>query len=102
MLKDLVHLCGVRVISVTKSIDSAQDSWEMLATILSLHYEQYIKYLSHSVFRGQEGNVLAGLSVGDWCFGYTSVPIPGSEGGRRGPGASRRSADARRCCRRGL
>jgi len=28
--------------------------------------------------------VLAGYSVGDWCFGYQSVPIAGSEAGRRG------------------
>jgi hypothetical protein len=82
MLKELVHLCKVRVISVTEGIDSAIDSWEILATILSLHHEQYIKYLSHAVFRGQEGTVLAGYSVGDWCFGYSSAPIPGSVVGR--------------------
>src|SRR5262249_37102921 len=77
MLKELVHLCGVRIISLTEGIDSSVDSWEILATIFSLQHEQYIKYLSHAVFRGQEGNVLAGYSVGDWCFGYKSVPIAG-------------------------
>jgi hypothetical protein len=84
LLKELVHLCKVRIISLTEGIDSAIDSWEILATIFSLQHEQYIKYLGHAVFRGQEGNVLAGFSVGDWCFGYASVPIPGSEAGRRG------------------
>jgi hypothetical protein len=84
MLKELVYVCRVRIISLTEGIDSATDSWEVLATIFSLQHEQYIKYLSHAVFRGQEGNVLAGFSVGDWCFGYASVPIPGSEAGRRG------------------
>jgi hypothetical protein len=83
-LKELVHVCGVRIISLTEGIDSSINSWEILATIFSLQHEQYIKYLSHAVFQGQEGNELAGYSVGDWCLGYRSVPIPGSEAGRRG------------------
>ena len=36
------------------------------------------------MFRGQEGVVLAGHSVGDMCFGYASEPVPGSEATRRG------------------
>jgi hypothetical protein len=40
--------------------------------------------LAKNVLRGQEGTVLAGFSVGDYCFGYSSAPVPGSEQGRRG------------------
>jgi hypothetical protein len=89
-LKELVHVCGVRIISLTEGIDSSTDSWDILATIFSLQHEQFVKYLSHAVFRGQEGNVLAGYSVGDCCLGYQSVPIPGSEAARRGRNAKPR------------
>jgi len=84
MLKKLVYVDKVRIISVTEGIDSDRDGWEMVATIFSVLHERYIKDLSANVFRGQEGTVLAGWCVGDYCFGYTSVPIPGSEQGRNG------------------
>lgn len=90
MLKTLVHIHGVRVISITEGVDSAIDNWEMLAAILAVQHEQYIRYLSHSVFRGQEGNVLARFSVGDMCLGYRSEPVPESEGGGRGRNAKPR------------
>ena len=51
----------------------------VLASIICVMAERFIKELSTSVFRGQEGAVLAGFSAGDYCFGYTSVPVPGSE-----------------------
>ncbi len=84
ILKRLVYVLKVRIISVTEGIDSARDGWEVLASIISVMAERFIKELSTSVFRGQEGAVLAGFSAGDYCFGYTSVPVPGSEQGRRG------------------
>jgi hypothetical protein len=84
MLKKLVYVDKVRVISVTEGIDSDRDGWDMMATIFSVLHERYLKDLSENVFRGQEGTVLAGLCVDDYCFGYTSVPIPGSEQGRKG------------------
>ena len=90
MLKMLVYVYHVRVISATEGVDSNREGWELLATFLSVQHEQYIKDLSANTFRGQEGNVLARLSVGDYCFGYTSVPVPGSEGGRRGRNAKPR------------
>src|SRR5262249_18565090 len=34
--------------------------------------------------------VLNDYSVGDWCLGYASEPVPGSESGRRGRGAKPR------------
>jgi len=90
MLKELVYNHKIRVISVTEGIDSDREGWDMMATMLSLQHERYIKDLSDNVFRGQEGNVLARLSVGDYCFGYTSVPVPGGEQGRRGRNAKPR------------
>lgn len=75
MLKKLVHVHGIRVVSLSEGIDSQHPGWEMLATMLSLQAEQYIKDLSASVFRGQEGIVLSGRCVGDYCFGYRSEPI---------------------------
>src|SRR5690349_5641904 len=62
----------------------------MMATIFSVLHERYIKDLAANVFRGQEGTVLAGHCVGDYCFGYTSVPIVGSEQRRRGRNAKPR------------
>jgi len=90
MLKQLVHVFGVRVISTTEGIDSARDGWEVIASIMSLMHERYIKELSANVFRGQEGTVLAGFAVGDHCFGYKTMPIKGSESTRRGKNAKPR------------
>ncbi len=56
----------------------------MLATILGLQNEQFLKTLGANVLRGLIGNLLDGLSVGDLAYGYGSVPIPGSENRRRG------------------
>ncbi|MCB9922379.1 MAG: recombinase family protein [Planctomycetaceae bacterium] len=90
MLKQLVHNFGVRVISVTEGIDSDRDGWEVIASIMSLLHERYIKELSANVFRGQEGAVLAGFAVGDHCFGYTTVPVEGTEATRHGKNAKPR------------
>ena len=83
LLKELVYNYGVRVVSATEGIDSKETSWELIAHIMAIVHEQYVKDLAKNVLRGQEGNVLAGLSVGDFCFGYTSTPLPGSELGRQ-------------------
>ena len=90
ILKQLVHVFGVRVISTTEGIDSARDGWEVIASIMSLMHERYIKELSANVLRGQEGTVLAGFAVGDHCFGYKTMPIKGSESTRRGKNAKPR------------
>ena len=84
ILKKLVYTYKVRVISVTEGVDSDVDSWEVIATVLSLVHERYIKDLSDAVFRGQEDAVRSGFCVGDYCFGFKSVPVPGTEKGRRG------------------
>ena len=83
LLKELVH-GGVRVISINEGVDSASESWQILATILGFQHEQYVRDLGHRVRRGQSGTVLENLSSGDYCFGYRSEPIPGSEKSRKG------------------
>ena len=75
-LKRLVYVHKVRVISVTEGLDSDRDGWDLIATLLSIQHEKFIADLSRNVFRGQEGAVLAGYSVGDYCFGYHSVRAP--------------------------
>jgi DNA invertase Pin-like site-specific DNA recombinase len=90
LLKHLVYNCGVRVISVTEGIDSNDTAWELIAHIMSIVHEQYLKDLAANVLRGQEGALLAGFCLGDYCFGYSSAPIPGSEKGRRGRNAKPR------------
>ena len=75
---------GIRVVSINEGIDSENDSWHILATILGLQHEQYVRDLGHRVRRGQAGTVLDDLSAGDTCFGFTSEPVPGTEQSRRG------------------
>jgi site-specific DNA recombinase len=77
-LKKLVYVHKVRVVSVTEGIDSANDGWFTLATILGLQHEQYLKTLRANVLRGLIGNLIDELSLGDHCFGYSSVPIEGA------------------------
>jgi len=90
LLKELVYVHGVRVIAVSEGIDSAREGWDLHASLISWVHERYIKELAANVFRGQEGTVLDGYSVGDPCYGYTTSPIPGSEAGRRGKHAKPR------------
>ncbi|MCA9087595.1 MAG: recombinase family protein [Planctomycetaceae bacterium] len=84
LLKRLVHVHHVRFISITEGIDSERDGWEFIASFMSLVHEHYIKALSNDVLRGQEGILLNGFSVGDWCLGYGSEPVPGTEVKRQG------------------
>jgi DNA invertase Pin-like site-specific DNA recombinase len=84
VLKELVYVHHVRIISVTEGIDSANGNWELNAIFRSWLHQEFIKALRDAVLRGQEEAVLKDWSVGDWCFGYRSEPIPGSETGRRG------------------
>ncbi len=87
LLKRLVFKFKVRVISLTDGIDTNVTNWEMIASIMSCVSDQFLRDLKASVLRGQEGIVLAGHCVGDYCFGYRSEPIPGSETTRRGRNA---------------
>jgi site-specific DNA recombinase len=83
-LRKLVYTYKVRVVSLTEGVDSNNQGWETLATILGLQHEQYLKTLGANVLRGLIGNLLDGLSVGDLAYGYGSVPVRGYEKRRRG------------------
>ena len=85
-LKKLVYVYKVRVVS--EGIDSANEGWFTLATILGLQHEQFLKTLSANVLRGLVGSLLKDLSLGDYCFGYSSVPIEGAS--LRGKGRNAR------------
>jgi site-specific DNA recombinase len=84
-LRELVYVHKIRFISIDDGIDTSRgDSWELVAAIMGVQNEQYLKVLSKNVFRGQEGVVLDGLCVGDYCFGFSSIPVPGSEAQSKG------------------
>ena len=82
ILKRLVYTFGVRLIIQTEGIDSNRDGWEVIAALFSAMSDRFIQDLSANVLRGQEGTLLQKYSVGDWCFGYGSEPIPGSDHSR--------------------
>jgi site-specific DNA recombinase len=84
MLKRLVYVDKIRIISVTEGIDSSKANWELIANFMAWVHEQFLKTLRAAVLRGQEHAVLANFSIGDWCLGYGSEPIVGSEVSRRG------------------
>ncbi|MDB5384939.1 MAG: hypothetical protein JWM11_585, partial [Planctomycetaceae bacterium] len=90
ILKTLVFEYGIRFISVSESIDSNNPSWVMMATMYMLQHENYVKELGKNVLRGQEGAVLSGFSVGDYRFGYRTVPSPNGEMIGRGRNAKPR------------
>lgn len=84
-LRELVCVHKIRVISIDEGLDTAQsDSWELIAAILAVQHEQFLKKLAQDVFRGQEGVVLDQYCVGDYCFGYCSEPVPGTESKGKG------------------
>jgi hypothetical protein len=76
--------CVPFAFAVSEGIDSADPNWELTAMIRAWMHQEYLKVLRAAALRGQQGAVLNEFSVGDWCFGYGSEPIPGSESGRTG------------------
>lgn len=87
LLKQLVYVWRIRIVSVSEGIDSAQPNWELIAQFLSWTHQQFIKTLRDAVLRGHQHSVINDWSAGDWCFGYSSEPILGSENGRKGKNA---------------
>lgn len=87
ILKRLVYSFKIRIVSVTEGIDSDREGWEQFAQMCLMQHERYVKELSHNTLRGQKTNVKNRYSNGDYCFGYTSVPVAGSETSRRGRNA---------------
>ncbi|HUR55391.1 MAG TPA: recombinase family protein, partial [Gemmataceae bacterium] len=90
VLKELVYVHKVRVISTSEGIDSDRAGWEFMAVVRGWMHGEFLTALRSAVLRGQEEAVLGDYSVGDWCFGYASEPVPGSESGRRGRNAKPR------------
>jgi hypothetical protein len=70
--------------SVTDGYDSQTQNSRLLATFQGLHHEAFITDLSANVIRGQTENLEAGLSNGDYCFGYDSVAVEDAPNVRRG------------------
>jgi site-specific DNA recombinase len=87
ILKRLVYVYKIRIVSVTEGIDSEREGWDQLAQMCLMQHERYVKELSNNTLRGQKSNVKNRYSNGDYCFGYTSVPVPGSDDSRRGRNA---------------
>lgn len=88
VLKDLVYNKGVHVVCASEGLDTRNSSWEMIAAFFSVHHEQFLRDLSGHVRKGLSGTVLAQFSVGDWRYGYHSIPSPNGEQIRRGGGTS--------------
>ena len=67
---------GVRIISVNEGIDSSNDLWDFLATMIGLQHEKFVRDLAPKIRRGKGSNFLRGWSVGDHCFVYGMEVIP--------------------------
>jgi DNA invertase Pin-like site-specific DNA recombinase len=83
-LNELKYRHGVRVVSIDDNVDTDVENWELLAAVNGSQNQQQLRTLAKNVFRGQEGVVIAGLCVGDLCFGYASEPVEGADNQRSG------------------
>ena len=83
-LKRLVYVYRVRVVCVAEGIDTSAPGWELQAQVHAIMDEHYIRNLRVHVLRGLEDNQLKDYSNGDFCVGYRSEPIPGTEKSRKG------------------
>ena len=81
-LKNLIEVHGVRFISASESIDSAQGNWELISVVKGFSNQDFIKALRAAVIRGQSHAHMNGYSTGTFPFGYKSVPKEGTEFGR--------------------
>lgn len=84
ILRRLVHRHQVRIISLSEGVDSEQTGWDMIATMLSMMHERFLSELKANVRRGHELTLLAGYSLGDYCIGYRTEPVPEHADARRG------------------
>jgi DNA invertase Pin-like site-specific DNA recombinase len=82
-LKNLIEVHGVRFISASESIDSAQGNWELISVVKGFSNQDFIKALRAAVIRGQSHAHMNGYSTGSFPFGYKSVPKEGTEFGRQ-------------------
>jgi site-specific DNA recombinase len=66
---------GIRVIAVSDSIDTADDTAKISVTVKSLVNELYLDDLRKTTKRGLDGQFLKGFSTGGRTFGYRSAPV---------------------------
>lgn len=76
LLKWLVDECGVRVRSKVEGIDTAVRGWEFQSIIQAIFADQARREIQENVRRGLLGNLASSSSLGDYCFGFTSIPNP--------------------------
>lgn len=85
-ITDVVYNGG-RFISTGEGIDTTQQGWQLRVKVMELHNSTTIQELGRRVRRGQIGRLLAGLTAGDYPFGYESFLVNPEKAtlDRRGP-----------------
>ena len=84
-IQDLVYMGG-RFISTGEGIDTNQTGWELRVKVMELHNSTTILETGRRVRRGQEGRLRAGLTAGDYPYGYESFQVnPDAIKSSRGP-----------------
>jgi site-specific DNA recombinase len=77
-----LNFAGIRLIAVSQGIDSENEQAHVLVTVHGMVDSLYVKELAKKTHRGLEGLMLRGQHTGGRCFGYDSVPVPGTAGKR--------------------
>jgi site-specific DNA recombinase len=75
-----LSFAGIRLIAVSQGIDSDNEQAHVLVTVHGMVDSLYVKELAKKTHRGLEGLMLRGQHTGGRCFGYNSVPVPGTSG----------------------
>ena len=75
-----LNFAGIRLIAVSQGIDSDNEQAHVLVTVHGMVDSLYVKELAKKTHRGLEGLMLRGQHTGGRCFGYDSVPVPGTTG----------------------
>jgi site-specific DNA recombinase len=75
-----LSFAGIRLIAVSQGIDSDNEQAHVLVTVHGMVDSLYVKELAKKTHRGLEGLMLRGQHTGGRCFGYDSVPVPGTTG----------------------
>jgi site-specific DNA recombinase len=73
-ITDIVF-AGGRFLSTGENICTTQQGWELRVKVMELHNSTTIAELGRRVRRGQKGRLLAGLTAGDYPFGYESFLV---------------------------
>ena len=75
-----LNFAGIRLIAVSQGIDSENEQAHVLVTVHGMVDSLYVKELAKKTHRGLEGLMLRGQHTGGRCFGYDSIPVPGTTG----------------------